>query len=125
MTNYMHLEPCLHRQFGIVYVLYNGKLFHKLVENKIFVEKTFVDCLLVLPKHATSPNFAETTFTNSHKLLKFVKVFSLKSFPLYSSYNSHLPDTAALFTKVYWPHTCRQWSDEREYLNLNFAYECN
>ena len=29
------------------------------------------------------PNFVEKNFTNSHKTLKFTKVFSLKSFPLY------------------------------------------
>ena len=33
---------------------------------------------------ATPPNFAEKTFANSHKTLKLAKVFSLKSFPLYS-----------------------------------------
>jgi len=29
------------------------------------------------------PNFVEKTFTNGHKTRKFVKVFSLESFPLY------------------------------------------
>ena len=29
-------------------------------------------------------NFTEKTFANSHKTAKFAKVFSLKSFPLYS-----------------------------------------
>ena len=31
-----------------------------------------------------SPNFTEKTFVNSYKTSKFVKVFSLESFPLYS-----------------------------------------
>ena len=31
-------------------------------------------------------NFAEKTFANSYKTSKFVKVFSLKSFPLYSNF---------------------------------------
>ena len=35
------------------------------------------------PKDATSPNFIEKTFANSHKTLKFAQVFSLESFPLY------------------------------------------
>jgi len=48
-----------------------------------FAEKTFADCSLVLPMNATLPNFAKKLFTNSHKTLKFAKVFSLKSFPLY------------------------------------------
>ena len=37
--------------------------------------KTFADCLPVLSKNATFPNFVEKTFTNSHKTLK---VFSLE-----------------------------------------------
>ena len=57
--------------------------FRKLVEKKIFAEKTFADCLLVPPKDTMVPNFLENTFANSHKTSKFVKVFSLESFPLY------------------------------------------
>ena len=37
------------------------------------------------PKDATPPDFAEKTFVNSHKTVKFAKVFSLESFPIYSS----------------------------------------
>ena len=40
----------------------------------MFVEKTFGDCLFDLSKDTTPPNFAEKTFVNSHKSLKFVKV---------------------------------------------------
>ena len=58
--------------------------FRELVENKIFTEKTFTDCSLVPPKDATPLNFAEKTFAISHKTSKFVKVFSLESFQLYS-----------------------------------------
>ena len=35
------------------------------------------------------PNFTEKTFANSHKTVKFAKVFSLESFPLYDM--SRLP----------------------------------
>ena len=42
-----------------------------------------MDCLLVPPKDARCLNFTEKTFLNSHKTLKFAKVFSLKNFPLY------------------------------------------
>ena len=53
--------------------------------NMIFAKKTtFVDCSLVLPKDATPLNFEEETFVNSHKTLKFTRVFSLESFLLYS-----------------------------------------
>ena len=40
-----------------------------------FIEKIFADCLLVPPKDATPPNFAEKTFSNSHKASK---IFSLE-----------------------------------------------
>ena len=43
-----------------------------------------MDCFLVPPKDATCLNFTEKTFMNSHKTLKFAKVFSLKRFPPYS-----------------------------------------
>ena len=39
-----------------------------------------------VPKDATPPNFMEKTFANSHKTAKFVKVFSLESFPLYNTH---------------------------------------
>ena len=35
------------------------------------------------PKDATPPNFAEKAFVNSHKTVKFMKVFSLEIFLLY------------------------------------------
>ena len=37
-----------------------------------------------VPKDTMPPNFTEETFVNSHETAKFVKVFSLESFPLYS-----------------------------------------
>jgi len=67
---------------------FEGENVWELVGNTIFVEKTFADCSLVLPKDTMPPNFAEKTFANtpsSHKTLKFAKVFSLESFPLYST----------------------------------------
>ena len=49
------------------------------------MEKTFADCSLVrLPR-----KFTEKTFLNSYKTLKFVKVFSLKSF--HYTVHIHLP----------------------------------
>ena len=48
-----------------------GEKFHKLLA-------------CATQKDTTPPNFVEKTFTNSHKTAKFVKVFSLKSFPLYT-----------------------------------------
>ena len=66
---------------------YSGKLlrekpFCELEVNKTFMEKTFADCSLVSsivpPKEATPPNFAEKTFVNRYKTLKFVKIFPSK-----------------------------------------------
>ena len=49
-------------------------------------EKNFRRLLtFVAPKDATPPSFAEKTFANRHKTAKFAKVFSLESFPLYST----------------------------------------
>ena len=41
----------------------------------IFVEKTHRLLAFAAPKDGTAQNFAEKTFTNSHKTAKFVKVF--------------------------------------------------
>ena len=51
----------------------------------IVAVKAFMDCSLMPSKDTTRPNFAETTFVNSHKTSKFPKVFSLKSFLLYGT----------------------------------------
>ena len=66
---------------------YSGKL-RELVKTVIFHEENgenFHRLLpFAMPVGATPPNFAEKTFTNSHRNVKFVEVFSLESFPLYS-----------------------------------------
>ena len=51
------------------------------MENTIFAEKTFTDCLPVLPKSATPPNFKEKTFTSSHKNLEIHESFLPQKFP--------------------------------------------
>ena len=43
----------------------------------------FLTC--ATPKDTMPPNFTEKTFVNSHKTVKFAKIFSLESFPLYGS----------------------------------------
>ena len=48
----------------------------------------FADCSLVLPKDAIPPKFCGENFRKySHKSSKFVKVFSLWSFPLYGTFD--------------------------------------
>ena len=78
-----------------------GENFHVLEKSTVFTEKTFTDCLLVPAQRRHL--FCRETFANSHKTMKFAKVFSLESFLLYgipfysfcmcfSSYTkSHLP----------------------------------
>ena len=51
-----------------------------------FRSKNFQNSL-VRPKDATSPNFTVKTFTNKPQNLKFVKVFSLETFPLQGTKN--------------------------------------
>ena len=62
-----------------------GGNFCELVESKIFMETNFREILTGAAKRCHPPNFMEKTFVNSHKTLKFAKVFSLESFPLYST----------------------------------------
>ena len=71
-------------------VRYNGKLS----QEKTFANwwkydfggENFCGLLAGDLRDAMSPNFAEKTFTNSHKTLKFSKVFSLKSLLLCGSF---------------------------------------
>jgi len=65
------------------YDYYRAGKLSQISGKKKVMKKTFAECLLVLPKDTTSPNFAEKTFAKSHKISKFTKVFSLESFPLY------------------------------------------
>ena len=62
----------------------HGRKPSRIGGKKIIAAITFADCSLVPPKDITPPHFMEKAFANSHKTLKFTKVFSLESFPLYS-----------------------------------------
>ena len=62
---------------------FRGRKLSRIGEKYNFREKTLWISCFAIPKDATCPNFAENTFTNSHKTAKFVKVFFLESFPLY------------------------------------------
>ena len=54
------------------------------LEKYDFYEENFCGLLaFTAPMDATPPNFTDKTFTNTHKTAKFMKVFSLESFPLY------------------------------------------
>ena len=65
------------------YVLYSRKL-SRIGEKYNFCGENFRGLLAsAAPKDATPPNFAEKIFANHHKTVKFAKVFSLESFPLY------------------------------------------
>ena len=77
----------------------------------IFVEKTHRLLAFAAPKDGTAQNFAEKTFTNSHKTVKFVKVFISRKFPLYGTQLfvleheaslGHLFCTSVCFDNVTW-----------------------
>ena len=64
--------------------IFQGRKLSRFGGNKIFTKKTSTDYSPVSPpKDAMPLNFGEKAFTNSYKTLKFAKVFSLESFPLY------------------------------------------
>ena len=66
---------------------YSGKL-SRIGKKYDFRRENFRGLLaFTMPKDTTPLNFTEKTFMNSHKIAKFAKVFSLKSFPLYGMYN--------------------------------------
>ena len=67
MGNYRGRKQTFHKLHGEQYN-FRGEKFCRLL--------TFA-----APKNATPPNFAQKTFTNSYKTVKFTKVFSLKRFP--------------------------------------------
>ena len=61
------------------------------VKRETFEGENFRELLAcAAPKDATPPNFTEKTFVNSHKTVKFAKVFFLKRFPLYGSICYHV-----------------------------------
>ena len=63
---------------------FEGENFCELVKNTIFMEETHGLLAFAALKDTMLPNFKEKSFANSHKTVKFVEVFSLESFPLYS-----------------------------------------
>ena len=79
-------QQCVER--GALYCIvenFRGRKLSRIGENMIFVEKTFVNFSLLPHQKCHAPKFAEKTFVNSHKTVKSAKVFSLESFPLYST----------------------------------------
>ena len=64
---------------------FEGKNFRISVQNENFTEKTFADCFVLIIVWVWLQNFAEKTYTDGSETVKNVNVFSLKSFPLYSS----------------------------------------
>ena len=75
--------------------MFKGENFCKLAEKCDFHGETFADCSLVLQTDTKPPNLMEKTIANSHKTLKFTKVFSLESFPLYNSSPKPITGAAA------------------------------
>jgi len=69
-------------------VLYNMSMYR--IAGNFRGRKLSQIVTFAVPKDTVPPNFVEKTVVNSHKTAKFAKVFSLKSFPLYSISRSTL-----------------------------------
>ena len=84
-------------------ILYSGNFLRERIGEKCdFHGESFCRLLtFAMSKDATPPNFTVKTSANSHKTAKFVKVFSLECFPIYSMYikNSAAPITPSLLQK--------------------------
>ena len=66
------------------WILYSGKLSREKQIGDFRGEHSRI-AHFCSAKGRHTPNFEEKTFVYSHKITKFAKVFSLKSFPLYGS----------------------------------------
>ena len=64
---------------------FRGRKLSRIGGNSIFAEKLLRIARFCSAKGRHAPNFAEKTFAYSHKTVKFAKVFSLESFPLYGT----------------------------------------
>ena len=65
---------------------FRGRKLSRIGKKNDFRRENFRGSLLFAVSKDTMPwNFAGKTFTNSHKIMKFAKVLSLKSFPLYGN----------------------------------------
>ena len=67
-----------------------------------------------LAKRCHTPNFAEKTFTYSHKTAKFVEVFSLKSFLLYGVLSGRVSAIQGL--PKYWS----EWKDSLDFRIVHY-----
>ena len=65
-------------------VNFRGRQLSQIGEKYDFRRENFCR-LLTFAKECHVPNFVEKIFVYCHKTVKFAKVFSLKSFPLYGS----------------------------------------
>ena len=108
---YMCKLLCLHANRHLAVTILKNILYSvKLSREKTFVNWWKIQFLqrklspiarFCSTKGATPPNFMEKTFANSHKTAKFVKVFSLKGFLLYSRRkHQSCPPTFANFLSV-------------------------
>ena len=74
-----------------------GRKLSRIGENTIFADKTFADCsLLPRQRMPRTKFFGKKTFAYSHKTAKFAKVFSLESFPLYSTFFQVVANTSLI-----------------------------
>ena len=86
----------IHKQYIItnMYIPYSRKLSREktfvTIKKYDFRRENFHGLLtFTMPIDFMFRNFAEKSFTNSHKSVKFAKVFSLECFPLYGSVSNY------------------------------------
>ena len=71
---------------------FRGRKLSQIGEKYNFRGENFRGLLtFATPKDATPHNFADKTFVNGHKTVKFAKFFSLKSFLLYGTLTNVSP----------------------------------
>ena len=86
--SFVRQHSCLIHTYTMYRITENfrGRKLSRIDEKYDFRGEKFCGLLtFAVPKDATPPNFAEKTFSDSHKTPKFANVFSLESFTLYGS----------------------------------------
>ena len=112
LVHYIAMSPKLNT-YSMIYRIVGNFCGRKLSEHKIFTEKTFADCSLVLlPKDATAPNFREIFSQIVIKPQNLQKFSPSKVSPLYSTNNKRVQLPYGFYTS----HLDRMtWTISSEY----------
>ena len=98
---------------------FEGENFRESTGSENFTEKTFTDCLKLNISGCSMPqNFVDKTFMDGSRTLKFTKVFSLESFPLYDIWLESVQTRV-----VYVPYQICLSELGRSYKPLNYRWQ--